>query len=315
MKQATFASGSTSEEMAERTIFSTPDTSSMPDTIPSSDTSPLPDTIPSSDTSSMPDTLTSPESAEFQSVAGARTLLLLGQEGVEQLKKSHIMVVGCGAVGGMAIEALARTGVGKITVVDFDCFSPSNLNRQILATIPTMGIAKTEVACQRIAQINPTITVIQKQLCVNANTIDSLFNESPDFVIDAIDSLNPKTTLIEALINRRIPFISAMGAALKTDLTRIKIAPMKKTIQCPLASFVRKRLRRRGIDLSFPVVYSDECVSDKTHLGAPDGESNRHTMGSIITVTGIFGLMCAHFAIQHIINQSSLQDNAQDKTQ
>ncbi len=297
MKQATFASGSTSEEMAERTIFS------------------MPDTTPSSDTSSMPDTLTSPESAEFQSVAGARTLLLLGQEGVEQLKKSHIMVVGCGAVGGMAIEALARTGVGKITVVDFDCFSPSNLNRQILATIPTMGIAKTEVACQRIAQINPKITVIQKQLCVNANTIDSLFNESPDFVIDAIDSLNPKTTLIEALINRRIPFISAMGAALKTDLTRIKIAPMKKTIQCPLASFVRKRLRRRGIDLSFPVVYSDECVSDKTHLGAPDGESNRHTMGSIITVTGIFGLMCAHFAIQHIINQSSLQDNAQDKTQ
>lgn len=285
MKQQHVTSVSASEAVAEGPIFST------------SDTSPT------------------PESAEFQSIAQARTILLLGEDGAERLKKSHVMVVGCGAVGGMAIEALARTGVGKITVVDFDCFSPSNLNRQILATIPTMGIDKTEAACQRIAQINPTITVIQKQLCVNVNTIDSLFNESPDFVIDAIDSLNPKTTLIEALINRRIPFISAMGAALKTDLTRIKIAPMKKTIQCPLAAFVRKRLRRRGIDLSFPVVYSDECVSDKAHLGAPDGESNRHTMGSIITVTGIFGLMCAHFAIQHIINQSSLQDTTQDTTQ
>ncbi len=238
-----------------------------------------------------------------------RSRLLLGDKAIADLKRAHVMVVGCGAVGGMAIEALVRTGVGRLTIVDFDTFSAGNLNRQIMATVPVLGQLKTSVTAQRISQINPTVQVRVKNIKVNADTIDSLFDEPIDYVIDAIDSLNPKTVLIEMLVNQRIPFISAMGAALKTDMTRVRVAPMKKTIQCPLAAFVRKRLRRRGVDLSFPVVYSDECVSDKAHLGEIDTESNRHTMGSMMTITALFGLMCAHEAIFYVINRKEKKND------
>ncbi|MBQ9089798.1 MAG: tRNA threonylcarbamoyladenosine dehydratase [Alphaproteobacteria bacterium] len=237
-----------------------------------------------------------------------RTELLLGKNGLDRLAQSHVMVIGCGAVGGMAIEALARSGVGCITVVDCDVFSPSNLNRQILATTDVMNQSKTHVATQRIHQIDSTITVIEKNILVSGDNVETLFNEPVDFVIDAIDSLNAKTTVIAYLVTHHIPFISSMGAALKTDITRIQITQMKKTIQCPLASFLRKRLRRRGIDMSFRVVYSDECVSDKLHLGEEDSQNNRRTMGSMMTVTGIFGLMCAHYVIMKLIQTESKTD-------
>ena len=234
-----------------------------------------------------------------------RTELLLGQEGLKRLAQAHVMVIGCGAVGGMAIEALARSGIGRLTVVDFDVFSPSNLNRQILATTDVLAHSKTHVAKQRIHSIDSTIQVIEKNMLVSADNVDSLFKEPVDFVIDAIDSLNAKTNLIAYLVAHHIPFVSSMGAALKTDMKRIQMTQMKKTIQCPLASFLRKRLRRRGIDMSFPVVYSDECVSDKIHLGQEDVESNRRTMGSMMTVTGMFGLMCAHYVIMQLLQEST----------
>ncbi len=243
------------------------------------------------------------QSAEFIKQSQERSCLLLGDKALSILHNAHVMVVGCGAVGGMAIEALVRTGVGRMTIVDFDTFSTGNLNRQIMATIPVLGEAKTKVTAERIKQINPIVDVRIKNIEVNTETVERLFDETVDYVIDAIDSLNPKTVLIETLVQRKIPFISSMGAALKTDMTRVRVGPMKKTIQCPLAAFVRKRLRRRGVDLSFPVVYSDECVSDKAHLGGIDLESGRHTMGSIITITALFGLMCAHEAVFTLINR------------
>ncbi len=243
------------------------------------------------------------ESDDFIAEAHNRSRLLLGDDALSILRQSHVMVVGCGAVGGIAVETLARTGIGRLTIVDFDTFSAGNLNRQITATISVLGKNKTDVTVQRIADIDRTINVRIKNIKVNADTIETLFDEPVDFVIDAIDSLNPKTTLIENLVHRQIPFISAMGAALKTDITRIRIVPMKKTIQCPLAAFVRKKLRRRGVDMSFPVVYSDECVSDKAHLGDADMETGRRTMGSMMTITGMFGLMCAHHTIFDLIHR------------
>lgn len=248
------------------------------------------------------------EKTNLLNQAQARSKLLFGTNGLERLKQAHVMVVGCGAVGGIAIEALARTHIGHITVVDFDTFTPSNLNRQILATLPAMGALKTEIAANRILSINPNAKVNQKRIIVNEETVDTLFNQPVDFVIDAIDSLHAKTILIESLIKRKTPFISSMGAALKTDLTRIRITSMNKTTQCPLAAFLRKRLRRRGVDLSFPVVYSDECVSDKIHLGEVDPTNGRHEMGSMMTVTNSFGLMCAHYAILHIVNQKETDE-------
>lgn len=235
----------------------------------------------------------------------SRTRLLLGDEAMEKLARSTVMVVGCGAVGGFAIEALARSGVGKLILVDFDVVKESNINRQIFALHSTLYQEKAVVARNRIRDISPDIKVEILPVLVNADTIDEVLSRRVDFVIDAIDTLNPKTILIEQLMTRGIPFISSMGAALKTDATKIAIVPMKKTIHCPLAFFVRKRLRRRGVDLTFPVVYSCEDVSQKLHLEMPDAPENetgrvRHNMGSLPTITGIFGLLCANYAIEYL---------------
>ena len=235
----------------------------------------------------------------------SRTRLLLGDEAMEKLARSTVMVVGCGAVGGFAIEALARSGVGKLILVDFDVVKESNINRQIFALHSTLYQEKAVVARNRIRDISPDIKVEILPVLVNADTIDEVLDRRVDFVIDAIDTLNPKTILIEQLMARGIPFISSMGAALKTDATKIAIVPMKKTIHCPLAFFVRKRLRRRGVDLTFPVVYSCEDVSQKLHLEMPDAPENetgrvRHNMGSLPTITGIFGLLCANYAIEYL---------------
>lgn len=235
----------------------------------------------------------------------ARTRLLLGDEAMEKLARSTVMVVGCGAVGGFAIEALARSGIGKLILVDFDVVKESNINRQIFALQSTLYQEKAVVARNRIRDISPDIQVEILPVLVNADTIDEVLDRRVDFVIDAIDTLNPKTILIEQLMARGIPFISSMGAALKTDASKIAIVPMKKTIHCPLAFFVRKRLRKRGVDLTFPVVYSCEDVSQKLHLEMPDQPENetgrvRHNMGSLPTITGIFGLLCANYAIEYL---------------
>lgn len=235
----------------------------------------------------------------------SRTRLLLGDEAMEKLARSTVMVVGCGAVGGFAIEALARSGVGKLILVDFDVVKESNINRQIFALHSTLYQEKAVVARNRIRDISPDIKVEILPVLVNADTIDEVLDRRVDFVIDAIDTLNPKTILIEQLMTRGIPFISSMGAALKTDATKIAIVSMKKTIHCPLAFFVRKRLRKRGVELTFPVVYSCEDVSQKLHLEMPDAPENetgrvRHNMGSLPTITGIFGLLCANYAIEYL---------------
>lgn len=238
-----------------------------------------------------------------------RTRLLLGDKGVLALNNATVLVAGCGAVGGFALEALARAGIGHLIIVDFDTVAPSNLNRQIFATTKTIGQPKIQVAEKRLKEINPQIKITALPLMIQEQTVEQLFDIYPDFAIDAIDSLNPKTLLLEQLVKRQIPFISAMGAALKTDISRIHIAPIKKTIQCPLAAFVRKRLRKRGVPLDFKVVFSDECVADKAHLGPKEADEpnkrGRHTMGSLVTVTGLFGLMCAHEAILHLTRKDA----------
>ncbi len=231
----------------------------------------------------------------------SRTTLLLGKKGIKNLKKSTVLVAGCGAVGGFALEALARAGIGHLIVVDFDSFDETNLNRQLFATTKTLGQLKTQSVAERLTCINPDIKITQKPIKISSETMNEVFSITPDYVIDAIDSVNAKSLFLEELINRKIPFISAMGAALKTDLSRIKVTSFHKTIECPLAAFVRQRLRRRGISLKFPVVFSDECVSDKKALAPEkDTETGRRAMGSLVTMTGIFGLTCAHEAILYL---------------
>lgn len=235
----------------------------------------------------------------------ARTRLLLGEKGIEKLQKATVMVVGCGAVGSFAIEALARAGVGRLILVDFDVVKESNINRQLFALQSTLGQEKTAVARGRIHDISPDIQVEVIPALINGENVAALISYKPNFVIDAIDTLNPKTLLIESLVRAGIPFISSMGAALKVDPSKIAVVPMKKTINDPLAFFVRKRLRKRGVPMDFKVVYSSEDVSSKAHIELPCEPENdtgrvRHNLGSLPTVTGIFGLMCANECIKFL---------------
>ncbi len=238
-----------------------------------------------------------------------RTELLFGAHGLKRLKDAHVVVVGCGAVGGYAVEALARAGIGRLSVVDFDVVSLSNVNRQILALDSTVGQKKVELACARILDINPNCVVDVLDLQIGADTVHQILDLKPDFVIDAIDALNAKVELIAALQQSGIPFISSMGAAMRTDPAQVHITTCQKTINCPLAFFIRRRLRRRGVALNFPVVYSKElgyvdCFAEPDEI-SDDGTRNRNQLGSLSTITGIFGFMCANYVIMRLIEESN----------
>lgn len=215
-----------------------------------------------------------------------RVRRLLGDKKITKLQNATVMVFGCGAVGSMAIEALARSGVGNIILLDFDVVEKSNINRQLFATESTLGRKKTDIARERIADINPNI---------NVTIFDMFFDDKsalptrPDFVIDAIDTVKSKLAIYRWCKQNDIPFISSMGAARKTDPTKVKIDKISKTFACPLAATIRKSVRTERIG-DFLVVFSTEMPT--TH------KSTTKDFGSIITVTGTFGLVIANYAIK-----------------
>lgn len=219
-----------------------------------------------------------------------RITLLFGNYAISKLQKSTVMVVGCGAVGSFAIEALARSGVGHLILVDFDNVEESNINRQLFALDSTVGKSKVMVAARRITDINPKIMVDVFNTFFDENT---KLNVKPDFVIDAIDTVPSKVALYKWCADKNIPFISSMGAARKTDLTKIKIGKISKTTVCPLASKIRHIVRDLNMK-DFPVVYS-------TEMAAPQKNGGRE-FGSCVAVTGTFGLMLADFVIKKLIS-------------
>lgn len=227
-----------------------------------------------------------------------RTKLLIGEEGIARLKDTFAVVCGAGAVGGYAFEGLVRAGVGRIRIVDADVFNDSNLNRQILATVDTIGRKKAEVAAERARSINPEIQVeVMFQLVSNDN-IDDILSGDPDIVIDAIDTVEHKCSLLRAVAERGIRTFSSMGAALHFDTQSVHIAPLKKTKVCPLAASVRSRLR--DVDTScITCVYSEEKLEIR-----PDerDEHGKSILGSLPTVPAVFGMTLANEAIRYILD-------------
>ena len=224
-----------------------------------------------------------------------RTELLFGTDGLHRLYQSSVTVVGCGAVGSFAVEALARTGVGHLSLIDGDTVSVSNINRQICALHSTVGQFKVEVLKSRINDICPDTRVDTFPVFLNSDNCAALFTHTPDFVIDAIDLIEGKVALIHYLQQEKIPFISSMGAALKTDFSKIKAAPLNQTSVCPLAARLRKVLKEKQCHLNFPCVFSTERpVGDK---------KPGRQMGSLVSVTGLFGLILANEVILKLVKQ------------
>ncbi|URA10960.1 tRNA threonylcarbamoyladenosine dehydratase [Thermospira aquatica] len=241
-----------------------------------------------------------------------RTESLIGAEGLHRLASLRVMACGVGGVGGMALEALARSGVGYFVVVDCDVFHPTNLNRQILATRESLGKPKTTIAKERILSINPEATVIPIQGFADSQIISILQSYPVDFVIDAIDSLNPKVQLISTLMHKNIPFISSMGAAARFDASSFRIGKLSDVKGCPLSRKVRQRLRRIGIDpRHIPVVYSTEMVKEGQGIASYIQEENfyergrqRIPRGSLATTVMAAGLLCAQEVIMWALKKT-----------
>ena len=220
----------------------------------------------------------------------ARTRLLLGDEGLARLAASRVAVFGVGGVGGFAVEALARSGVGALDLVDSDTVESTNLNRQIIATLPVVGRPKVEVAAERVASINPACTVRAHRCFFLPETTGIFDFAAYDYVIDAVDTVSAKIALVEAARAAGIPIISSMGTGNKLDPTAFRVADIFETSVDPLARVMRRELRRRGID-GLKVVYSTE--SPRPPAATPEAvkDGSRPAPGSVAFVPSVAGLI------------------------
>jgi tRNA threonylcarbamoyladenosine dehydratase len=233
-----------------------------------------------------------------------RTELLIGAEAIEKLKNTNILLVGLGGVGSFAGEFLVRAGVGKITIIDGDVVDGTNINRQLQAVHSTVGKSKAELLRQRYLDINPTIQVTKHEQFLNPeDMLDLLKTEKYDYVLDCIDSLSPKLSLIELAAKNHFKVISSMGAGGKTDPTKMRIADIFDTKDCKFAQKVRKQLRRRGLRKGIIAVYSQE-IQPKEALRLTDGSNYKRSFyGTISYMPALFGLYIASEAIRRVIGK------------
>ncbi|MDE6585396.1 MAG: tRNA threonylcarbamoyladenosine dehydratase [Clostridia bacterium] len=229
----------------------------------------------------------------------SRTELLLGKEAMEKLASSRVAVFGVGGVGGFTVEALARSGVGAIDIIDNDVVSLTNINRQIIATHKTVGKFKVDVAAERIAEINPDCKVTTYKIFYMPDTQGEIDFAKFDYIVDAIDTVTGKLTIIENAEKCGVPVISCMGAGNKLDPTAFEVADVYKTSVCPLAKVMRRELKKRGIK-KLKVVYSKEepiaPVGENTETGA------KRIPGSTAFVPSVAGLIIAGEVIKDLIN-------------
>ncbi len=227
----------------------------------------------------------------------SRTALLLGDGAIEKLKNSRVAVFGVGGVGGYVVEALARSGVGTLDLIDKDTVSVSNINRQIIALHSTIGQLKTEVAAARAKDINPDVVVHTHNVFYLPETAQEFDFSKYDYVVDAIDTVSGKIALVEQAKKSGTPIISSMGAGNKLDATAFEVADITKTSVCPLARVMRRELKKRGIE-HLKVVYSKE-----EPLPSPltDEESGKAIPGSIAFVPSVVGLIIAGEVIKDLV--------------
>lgn len=229
----------------------------------------------------------------------SRTELLIGKESIEKLQKSRVAVFGLGGVGGYVAEALVRSGLGSIDIIDNDKITLTNLNRQIYATHSTLDKFKTDVAEERILDINPNVKITKYKLFYTKETKDIFDFKKYDYVIDAIDTVVGKLSLIEETKKHNVPIICAMGAGNKLDPTKFKVADISKTSVCPLARVIRQELKKRKIK-NVKVVYSTEPPAKIKNIS--EEETVKHTIpASNAFCPAVMGLIIASEVIKDLI--------------
>lgn len=228
-----------------------------------------------------------------------RTRLMLGEEAIGSLAAARVAVVGVGGVGSVAAEMLARAGVGHILLIDSDCVSPSNINRQLPALHSTVGLPKIEVVGARLRDINPELELDLVGEYLTEENAASLLQPRPDVIVDAIDTLSPKVALIRYCLSAGIPLVSSMGAGAKLDSTAIRIADISQTRECPLAHMLRKRLHKLGITTGFDAVFSIEKPRREA-VALEESRNKKSQVGTVSYMPAAFGLACAQAAIARI---------------
>lgn len=237
-----------------------------------------------------------------------RTGMLLGDARLAALETKCVAVIGLGGVGAFAAEMVVRAGVGRMVILDSDCVSLTNKNRQLLALESTLGRPKTEVLRERLLDINPALQLTVIDSYLDEKNVAELLPEGIDFLIDAIDTLAPKLALIRHCMENHIPLVSSMGSGAKYDMTRIRITDLSKSFNCPLAYIVRKKLRKMGITKGFKVVFSEElpdenAIVEMTPAEQAEVSNKKSQVGTISYLPASFGCACAQAAIQYLIKE------------
>lgn len=230
-----------------------------------------------------------------------RTRTLIGGDACRRLAEARVLVVGVGGVGGYAAEMLARSGVGHLTLIDADDVAPTNLNRQLIALRSTLGQPKTDLFARRFKDINSGVDVEPLRIFLNPENVDEILDRGFDYVVDAIDTVAPKTSLIAGCLRRGMRIISSMGAGGRLDPTKVGYADLWSTTEDGLARAVRQRLKKMGLRRPLKVVASSEAPRRRSVINL-DLPNKRSSYGTLPTIPSLFGIYLASHVIQKLIN-------------
>lgn len=232
----------------------------------------------------------------------SRTTALIGEEALNKLNNSHVLVVGLGGIGSFAAEFIARAGVGKMTIVDGDVVDPTNRNRQIQAMASTHGMSKADLICERLKDINPEIQVtVIKEFLSPTKAFEIIQQDNYDYIVDAIDSFTPKLNLLKAAYQLKKKIIASGGAGGKTDPVKIQVADVSQTHHCVFMQMVRKRLKKEKIYTGINFVFSPELQSKKALIMTDGTNYKRSAYGTISYMPAAFGGVCASVVIRELI--------------
>lgn len=232
----------------------------------------------------------------------SRTELLIGNDNLNRLKASHVLVAGLGGVGGYAAEQLCRAGVGELTLIDGDRIVPTNRNRQIIALVSNEGGFKTEIMASRLKDINPDVKLNLVGEYLKEDRFESILSSGFDFVVDAIDTLTPKVALLAESVKNGYRIVSSMGSGGKLEPEKVQICDIADSHHCKFAYLVRKYLHRKGVFTGITVVYSPEPVSKSSVREVTGEENKRSVTGTISYMPPVFGCFCASVVVRGILS-------------
>ncbi|PSK89765.1 tRNA threonylcarbamoyladenosine dehydratase [Taibaiella chishuiensis] len=233
----------------------------------------------------------------------SRTELLIGKDKLQKLVNSHVLVVGMGGVGSFAAEFICRSGVGAMTIVDGDVVDPSNRNRQLPALATTHGQSKADLMAERLLAINPELQLKVIKAFIRPEAVAEMMAPDYDYVVDAIDSVSPKLTLIRAAYARNLRLVSSMGAGAKLDPTRLQVTDISKTYNCPFAQHIRKQLKKYDIRNGIKVVFSPEEPIKESLMYTDGSNFKKSAYGTISYLPATFGATAASVVIRDLMEQ------------